>query len=75
MTRHKTTIKTCPKRLSKSLRHSFYRNMTKIINPHHSLKTFTLQQELTKALEVKYHIRDVFVEVEKEFLVAVIQKC
>lgn len=51
------------------------RSLTKIINPHHLLKTYTGQSEMVKALESKYHVRDVFVEVEKEILVAVVARC
>lgn len=38
-------------------------------------KTYTSQTEMVKVLETKYHVRDVFVEIEREILVAVVSRC
>lgn len=49
--------------------------MTKIINRNKTLKTFTMQGELTKKLEYHYQVSDYFVEVEKDMIQSVVQKC
>ena len=46
--------------------------MTKIINRDKTLKTFSLQAELTKRLEHHYQVSDYFVEVEKDMIQSVI---
>jgi hypothetical protein len=49
--------------------------MTKIISHSHPLKTFSSQNAISKDLMSKFQVKDFFVEIEKEFMSAVIKKC
>ena len=46
-----------------------------MISRSHPLKTFSSQSELSNILETSFHVKDVFIEIEKEFVQAVVRKC
>ncbi len=49
--------------------------VTQILDSKHQLKTFTTQKDLTRDLMNYYQVNDVFIEVEKDMISAIVQKC
>jgi len=45
------------------------------LDSNHLLKTFTTQSEVSRDLMNYYQVNDYFIEVEKELIQAVVEKC
>jgi hypothetical protein len=49
--------------------------VSQILDSKHPYKTYTTQSEVTKDLTNYYQVNDFFIEVEKDFIKAVVEKC
>lgn len=49
--------------------------LVQILNPQHELKTFTTQSKVSRELMNYYQVNDYYIEIEKDLVLAVIEKC